>query len=231
MKKIFSWAAVLCILFSLTGCLKIYEEFPSLTKGTPLSPEWKSFTFKSLAGGEDLVVSRETLDEESLSISTTKYPQNILAVAMYTTDCEVCKMQAPYFDKLAEDIPADKGMDFAIVFLDIFEDSENKEVEWIKDLKHVEAYTNVATACEGGACRKVFTPYNFTPLPGTIYYVNKQDVSQSTRGISWNVSLQTPAQLYREMLLQAAHLIGLELIFFDASVDGYIEGGSATIPI
>lgn len=237
MKKMMPvWIVVLSSMLSLSGCLIemegediINEEYKEDTRAVPYVPaylDWDSFTFKSLRGGEDLKIYRGTSEDDTVPIVTSKEGSDVLVVALYTTNCEVCKVQAPWFDKLASEFPEDwYRVDFAIVFLDLFENSADKNVPWIRNLHNVSAYTNVAEACAGGACKKVFMPLRTQPQAGGIYYVNKKDIRENSKGVEWNTSTN-PEELYEATKTHMADYLGLTSVSFDAVVSEIENGGT-----
>ena len=223
MRKFFTLAVALCGLATLTGCMKLDIEHFGLADEEDLSyaQNWDSFTFKPLNGGEDLTVTRTSQEDEILSIKTSKYKGDFLAVAIYQKDCAECKAQAVLLDKLAKELPESLyNISFIAVFLDVFEDSKDQDLAWIKDLTHLDVYTNVATACEGGACRKAFVPYIFSPLVGNIYYINKANVGKTRKSLAWNPD-EKPAETYTHLKQEVAKVLNLSEINFDASVEGW----------
>lgn len=216
MKKVFALTLALCGMLAFSGCI-MDEEISSLLEETlPAEGQWESFTFQSLNGNKDLVVTRVSKDDDAkLAISTSGYYQDYLAIAVYKKDCENSKKQAPYFDKLAQDFPPRMfGMDFLIVFLDIYENSSDKNVEWIKDLSTVQSYTNAATVCSGGACQKVFIPSFIKLKTGTVYYVNKNDIAQTRKGLTWDTE-KDPEEQFQTMRSQVADVLDLSPITFN----------------
>lgn len=166
------------------------------------------------------MVTRVSQDKaDKLAISTSDYEQDYLAVAVYKKDCPSCQQQAPWLDRLAKDFPPDMfGMDFIAIFLDIDENSNDKDVPWLRDLSNVQAYANAATVCAGGACQKVFIP-SFVPLKaGTVYYVNKEDVLITRKGLTWN-STRSAEDQYETMRAQVADVLDLQPITFAPSIN------------
>lgn len=211
---------------------KIFESGTELTKGVfdvseyswedgaaPVS-DWKSFTFKSLNGGEDLEVAHKGL----LAVEMAKYASPFTAVAVCKKNDERCKQQAVWFDKLAGELPTRLyGINWAIVFLDAVDEGDIKEMEWIKDLAHADVYANTQAAAD-----KVFTPYMLEPEAGNLYFINKNDFSQNRRGVTWNTAAD-PQELYDTMTRQAAAFAGLQEITFDASVVVWEKGGTTNV--
>ena len=233
MRKFLTLAVALCSLATLTGCMKIDIENFGLAEEEDLSfaQNWDSFTFPALNGGENLTVTRTSQEDEILSIKTSKYKGNFLAVAVYQKDCETCKEQAVLLDKLAQKFPESLyGINFAVVFLDIFDETKNKNVEWLKDLTHVDVYANVATACENGACRKVFLPYTPTPLAGNIYYVNKANVGRTRKSVAWHPT-DTPEEAYNQLEKEVARVLNLNPVTFTPDVEGWEGGETGTVGI
>ncbi len=224
MKKIFTLAVALCGMFTLSGCIMdetldelIPEEY------SPLAEIWESFTFKSLSGNADLVVENTSGDDGILSISTSNYSEDFLAVAVYKSDCEASKAQASYFDKLAGEFqPKMFGMDYAIILLDVYEGSADKDITWAKNLANVDAYSNVSTACIGGACQKVFLPRFAEATPGTVYFINKQNLARSRKAITWNTT-DDQEELYMSLRTKLAEYLDLDEITFNPSVGGWNE--------
>jgi len=228
MKKLFALLIAFCGLLSLTGCSKTEIESFSFDKvdQAPYALNWESFTFKSLKGNAPLVVERLEGIDQGISIATSKYKGKFLAVALYKKDCALCQDQAPYFDKLAKELPSSiYDIDFAVIFLDIFDDSNENEVKWIKDLSHLDAYTNVASVCDGGACRQAFTPYlSQAPLEGNIYIINKQAVRLSKPITTWDPSLPVE-QSYDNVKKEIASILGLGELYFNPQVEDFEEEG------
>ena len=219
MKKIFSLVIALCGMLTLSGCM-IEEVLDFAVPGfspenSPITDEMKEFYFESLSGEEPFVVIREP---NSLAIKTPGYPNKYIAVAVYERDCEVCQAQAPYLDKIAKEFPQ-YGIDVIIVFSDIMNDSANKEVEWIKDLSYVKAYTNLASACsENGACQEVFFPFG-EGMVGNVYYINKVNVLNKLNFFAWNTA-GDPEKEYQNMRQSIANHLGLKEIQFDPPTVG-----------
>ena len=213
MRKIFTLTAALCGLLILTGCTKFYEEFLSDQFG-------ETVTFTSLTGNEDLTVERKLNDDGKLSISTSKYNGDFLAVAVYETNCDVCKLQAPWLDKLAQEFRP-KGMDFVIVFLDVSEISPNPHTEWAQNLANVDAYMNAATSCTDGVCKKVFAPHFAGLLPGAVYFVDKKDIEKTERSVVWSTA-RDPRESCGTMRAQIAGLLG-ESVLLEDWEDEYAE--------
>ena len=213
MRKFFTLTAALCGLIILTGCTKFYEVFPPDQFG-------ETVTFTSLTGDEDLTVARKLNDDGKLAISTSKYDGDFLAVAVYKTDCAVCKLQAPWLDKLAQEFRP-KGMDFVIVFLDVSEISPNPHTEWAQNLANVDAYMNAATSCTDGVCRKVFAPHYAGLLTGAVYFVPKKDIEMTEKSVVWSTA-RDPRESYGTMRVQIADLLG-ESILVDEWEDEYAE--------
>ncbi|MBR3898842.1 MAG: hypothetical protein IKJ44_01045 [Elusimicrobiaceae bacterium] len=225
MKKLLALMLALCGVLTLTGCTILEKDFPEIMEEEfPIEENWESITFKSISGGEDLVVSKTSQNKMGpLSISTSNYEGDYMGVAVYSTDCEACKAQAPYLNKLAKEFnPLLFDMDFAIVFLDLYEDSDIKNVEWAQELEYVKAYTNVASTCAGGACKKVFIPNVDNPTPGTIYYVNKANVFKTRKSADWDLDAD-PENLYQGLRAEVADFLDLDSIYFDPSVGDWIE--------
>lgn len=109
------------------------------------------------------------------------------------------------------------GMDFIIIFLDIYEDSNDKNVEWINELSNVQAYTNAATVCSGGACQKVFIPDFIKLKTGTVYYVNKKDILKTRKGLTWDAA-KDPETQFQKMESQLADVLDLSPITFNPPV-------------
>ena len=80
---------LLCFLFPLTGCIIMEENFPELSEtNMQMYDEWTDVAFKSLTGNEDLIISRNFQDKNSLNILTPDYNQDFLVVVLLKTDCE-----------------------------------------------------------------------------------------------------------------------------------------------
>lgn len=224
MKKVFALTLALLGMLTFSGCV-IDEEISSLlNESLPAEGQWESFTFKALTGNKDLVVTNlSQKNDAELAISTSNYYQDYLAIAVYKKDCENSKNQAPWFDKLAKKFPPRMfGMDFIIIFLDIYEDSNDKNVEWINELSNVQAYTNAATVCSGGACQKVFIPDFIKLKTGTVYYVNKKDILKTRKGLTWDPA-KDPETQFQTMESQLADVLDLSPITFNPTVDPWEE--------
>lgn len=241
MKKLIALTVVLCGIFALTGCVKIEQYLPEVEgeEDSILSPKWESFTFKALADNENLVVERTPGDASRFTISTTPYEQTrYVGLAVYSTDCEACKMHAAWLDKLAGPnlaegaLPSNLyGMDYLIIFVDKFDNADTEDVSWVKNLSHVKAYTNVAAVCEGGACRKAFAPFTAkTPEVATMYYIDKSNLARTRQGITWNTT-DDQQKLFEAMRADVANYLNLQGVSFDATVEGYGEGANETIKI
>lgn len=220
MKKAFVLLVVLTL--AITGCSMIEYDFPNIMNDENISlyQNYEKFIFKSLNGKEDLEISRTFNNDGTISIKTSKYDNKYLAVAVYKKDCEVCKIQAPWFNKLTKNLPSKLyGMDYLIVFTDIFEDTYNKNVEWMKNLSDVDAYTNVATACSGGACQNVFTPHIGEPFVGGLYFFNKNNI-RNHKIIKWNTT-DNPQEQYDLTIKKIADLLGLNEINYDVTIEGW----------
>ncbi len=224
MKKIFALCVALCAMLTLSGCIMddtLDELIPE--ENSPLAEIWESFTFKSLSGNADLVVENTSGDDGILSISTSNYSEDFLAVAVYKSDCEASKAQASYFDKLAGEFqPKMFDMDYAIVFLDIYEGSTDKDITWAKNLANVDAYSNVSTSCIGGACQKVFLPHFAEAASGTIYFINKHNLAKTRKAMTWNTT-DDQEELYLSLRTKLAEYLDLDEITFDPSVGGWNE--------
>lgn len=230
MKKIITLLILLGSAFFLSGCVEddILVVSPKANEhaddsegenNIPQPQTFDSFTFKSLTGKEDLTVTRVLATEDgAVAITTSPYNERYLAIAVYTSDCEVCKEHAVLFDRMAGELPhrnlEGEGTDFIIMFTDVSAETENQQVDWVQNLAHVDAYGNVATACSGGACRQVFLPTKLGPAAGTVYYVDKQDVRNTRQGITWTKNTLN----YDAMQTEAARFMGLSPITFDAGV-------------
>lgn len=220
MKKVFALAWALCGMLTFSGCVMEDQLSTLLDETLPVGEQWESFTFQPLTATQPLVVTRVSQDKaDKLAISTSDYEQDYLAVAVYKKDCPACQQQAPWFDKLAKDFPPDMfGMDFIAIFLDLDEDSSDKNVPWLNALSNVQAYANAATVCAGGACQQVFIP-SFVPLKaGTVYYVNKKDVLKTRKGLTWD-STRSAEDQYETLRAQVADVLDLQPITFDPSVN------------
>lgn len=217
MRKIIALLSLL--LLTLSGCVMIEYDLPNIMNDESVSlyQNYENFRFKSLTGNEDLEVSRSFNDDGTISITTSKYDKKYLAVAVYKKDCEVCKIQASWLNKLAKELPsALYGMDYVIIFADIFEDTYNKDVEWMRDLSDVDSYTNIATACSGGACQNVFTPHLGEPFVGGLYLFNKDNM-KNHKIIKWNTA-NDPQEQYDSTVLKIADFLGLKPINFEPTV-------------
>jgi len=181
---------------------------------SPQRHKWDKFSFRALTGEEDLTVTKREAQKEG-----------DLAVVVYTTDCEVCKQHAPLLDQMVKELPRrnveGEGTDFIIIFADVSAGDENPNVDWVENLANVDAYSNVATACEGGACRQVFWPtlVNFSS-GAVLYYVDKENVMNTRRGRIWTEETLD----YEAMKTEAAGFMKLDAIKFDAGVQDMGEG-------
>jgi len=250
MKKIMVFI-ILCSTLVLGGCLDtedFLDEVPPVDlpqASAPNPPEdekedktsweekliarwvaWDSFTFKSLTGGEDLVVSRDTSEADRPAISTSKYDKDFLAVAVLTTDCVACQKHVTAFDRLAAEFSS-QPVNFIIIFADIFEGSENQHVAWIDSLTHVESYSNVETSCAGGACTKILGPLFNNVHPGTLYYIDKKDLMNTGRGITWKSDVDTD-ELYEDMKTEFIRAFHPLPITFGAGVSGLTNASTET---
>lgn len=241
MKKLLALMVVLCGMFALTGCVKIEQYLPEVEgeEDSILSPKWESFIFKSLTDNENLVVERTPAEGGRFTIATSPYERNkYVGLAVYSTDCESCKMHAKWLDKLAGPnvgegaLPADLyGMDYLIIFVDKFDNADAEDVAWVKNLSHVKAYTNVAAVCEGGACRKAFAPFTAkTPEVATMYYIDKSNLARTRQGITWNTT-DDQKELFKAMWEDVAKYLNLQGISFDVNVEGWSEGADQTVKI
>lgn len=229
MKKVCALALAFCGMLTFSGCIMDDQLSTFLDETLPVQEPWESFTFQPLTATQPLVVTRLSQDKtDKLAISTSEYEQDYLAVAVYKRDCPTCQQQAPWFDQLAKDFPPNMfGMDFVIVFLDIYEDSADKNVPWLNGLSNVQAYANAATVCAGGACQKVFIP-SFLPLKaGTVYYVNKKDISKTFEGLTWDSTASAEEQ-FEKLRAEVAYVLDLQPITFDPVVDPWKNVGQNT---
>ena len=226
MKKILALTTAFCSLFILTGCIEREIPVPlqeilkdettqSTTSASSAYINWNSFTFQSLNESEDLTVSKGQEVEGAWPISTSKYNGEFLVVAVYSTDCELCKMQAPWLNKLATEISASvSNVNFIVIFSDIFADSDNKEVTWIKNLPMLDPYTNVINTCSGNVCKRVFAPRNAEPVTPTIYFVDKRNVLRSLEAIPWDTK-QSPQNLFYKTRNELLNFMNLQPISFN----------------
>ena len=227
MKKIMTLTTALCGLLLLTGCIEdkglpaplqefLKDEVTQETTGnSPADTNWESFTFESLTQSGDLTVSKGQVTDGEWPISTSKYTGDFLVVAVYSTDCELCQNQAPWLDQLAQDITSSvSNVNFVVIFSDLFADSADKDVAWIKNLSYLDSYTNVTTACSGSVCRQVFAPKIAEPMTPTVYFVDTKNVLRSWKAMDWD-TVQDPQNLYLEIKNELADFMGLLPISFD----------------
>lgn len=214
MKKLF--LLLLCFLLPLTGCVIIEDNFPELSEtNTQMYDEWKEITFKNLTGSENLVISRNSQDENSLNILTPDYNQDFLAVVLLETDCEKSKLMAPYLNEMATRIiPKAHGMNYVPVFLDIYQDSPNKNIPWLTGLYNVNFFMNAVTVCSDNACQDVFLPLGAKPSTASIYVVDTHNITKTKKVFSWNLT-EDPQVQSRRMETALAEALGLEIITFD----------------
>lgn len=219
MKKLFLF---LCILLPLTGCVIIEENFPELPEAnTPMYDEWKDITFKALTGKENLTVSRNFQDRTGIIISTPDYNQDFLAVVLLGKDCEKSKLMAPYINELATRIvPKAHGMNYVPVFLDVYEDSSDKDIPWIKELSNIDFFMNAVTVCSDNACQDVLLPLASEPSTASVYVVNTRNITRTKKVYSWNLT-DDPKLQAKKMENALAEALGLKEISFDPSVDDW----------
>lgn len=220
MKKLFFF--MLCFLLTLTGCVIVEENFPELSEtNTQMYDEWKDITFKSLTGNENLIISRDFQNRDGINILTPDYNQDFLAVVLLETNCEKSKSMAPYLNEMATRIiPKAHAMNYVPIFLDIYQDSQNKNVPWISDLSNIDFFMNAATVCSDNACQDVFLPKGANPSTATIYVVDTHNITRTRKVYSWNLT-EDPQTQSRKMENALAAALGLELITFDPSVDDW----------
>lgn len=219
MKKLFLF---LCILLPLTGCVIIEDNFPELPEAnTPMYDEWKDITFKALTGKENLTVSRNFQDRNGIIISTPDYNQKFLAVVLLGKDCEKSKLMAPYLNKLATRIlPKVHEMNYVPVFLDVYEDSSDKDIPWIKELSNIDFFMNAVTVCSDNACQDVLLPLAQEPSTASVYVVNTRNITRTKKVYSWNLT-DDPQVQAKKMENALAEALGLKEISFDPSVDDW----------
>lgn len=220
MKKLFLF---LCILLPLTGCVIIEENFPELPEAnTPMYDEWKDITFKALTGKENLTVSRNFQDRTGIIISTPDYNQKFLAVVLLGKDCEKSKSMAPYLNELATRIvPKAHGMNYVPVFLDVYEDSSDKEIPWIKELSNIDFFMNAVTVCSDNACQDVLLPLASEPSTASVYVVNTRNITRTKKVYSWNLTDDPKLQAQRMEKGLAAALGLKEILYDDPNVENW----------
>lgn len=214
MKKLFLF---LCILLPLTGCVIIEDNFPELPEAnTPMYDEWKDITFKALTGKENLTVSRNFQDRNGII-----YNQKFLAVVLLGKDCEKSKSMAPYLNELATRIlPKIHEMNYVPVFLDVYEDSSDKDIPWIKELSNIDFFMNAVTVCSDNACQDVLLPLAQEPSTASVYVVNTRNIARTKKVYSWNLT-DDPQVQAKKMENALAEALGLKEISFDPSVDDW----------
>ncbi len=220
MKKLF---LLLCVLLPLMGCVIIEENFPELPEtNTQMQDEWKDITFKALTGKENLTVSRNFQDRNGIIISTPDYNQNFLAVILLEKDCEKSKLMMPYINELATRIiPKAHGMNYVPVFLDIYEDTPNKDIPWIKDLSNINFFMNAVTVCSDNACQDVLLPLASEPSTASIYVVDTRNIAKTKKIYSWNLE-EEPKSQAQKMEKALAVALGLkEILYDDPRVDDW----------
>lgn len=219
MKKLFLF---LCILLPLTGCVIIEENFPELPEAnTPMYDEWKDITFKALTGKENLTVSRNFQDRNAIIISTPDYNQKFLAVVLLGKDCEKSKLMAPYLNELATRImPKIHEMNYVPVFLDVYEDSSDKDIPWIKELSNIDFFMNAVTVCSDNACQDVLLPLAQEPSTASVYVVNTHNITRTKKVYSWNLT-DDPQVQAKKMGNALAEALGLTEIALNPSVDDW----------
>lgn len=220
MKKLFLF---LCILLPLTGCVIIEENFPELPEAnTPMYDEWKDITFKALTGKENLTVSRNFQDRTGIIISTPDYNQDFLAVVLLGKDCEKSKLMAPYINELATRIvPKAHGMNYVPVFLDVYEDSSDKDIPWIKELSNIDFFMNAVTVCSDNACQDVLLPLASEPSTASVYVVNTRNITRTKKVYSWNLTDDPKLQAQRMEKGLAAALGLKEILYDDPNVENW----------
>ena len=213
----------LCILLPLTGCVIIEENFPELPEAnTPMYDEWKDITFKALTGKENLTVSRNFQDRTGIIISTPDYNQKFLAVVLLGKDCEKSKSMAPYLNELATRIvPKAHGMNYVPVFLDVYEDSSDKEIPWIKELSNIDFFMNAVTVCSDNACQDVLLPLASEPSTASVYVVNTRNITRTKKVYSWNLTDDPKLQAQRMEKGLAAALGLKEILYDDPNVENW----------
>ncbi|MGN0022704.1 MAG: hypothetical protein ACI352_01550 [Elusimicrobiaceae bacterium] len=220
MKKLFLF---FCVLLPLTGCVIIEENFPELPEAnTQMYDQWTDITFKTLTGKENLTVSRNFQDRNGIIIQTPDYNQKFLAVVLLGKDCEKSKLMAPYLNELATRIlPKIHGMNYVPVFLDVYEDSSNKDIPWIKELSNIDFFMNAVTVCSDNACKDVLLPLAAEPSTASVYVVNTRDIAKTKKVYSWNLTDDPQVQAKQmEKALSAA--LELSDIWYDnPSIEGY----------
>lgn len=230
MKKLFF---LLCFFLPLTGCVIMEENFPEISEtDTQRYAEWTDVTFENLTGNENLIISRNSQDQNSLNILTPDYNQDFLVVVLLGKDCEKSKSMAPYLNEMATRIvPKIHGMNYVPVFLDIYEDSPNKNVSWISGLDNVNFFMNALTICSDNACQNVFLPLGAKPSTGSVYVVDTHNIANTKKVYSWNLTEepQVQAAKLQSVLVNA---LGLEPISFGKpSVDDWddVDAGNSNI--
>lgn len=216
---------LLCVLLPLTGCVMIEENFPELPQKTEENPqmyeEWKEVTFKNLTGNQNLAISRNFENKNRLNILTSDYNKDFLAVVLLATDCEKSRSMAPYLNELATRIvPNIHAMNYVPVFLDIYEDSSNKNISWINDLSNIPSFMNAVTVCSDNACQEVFLPLGDNPSTASIYIVDTRNIKKTKKIFSWNLTDEPQLQA-KKMENALAVALGLTTIVFDPSIDDW----------
>ena len=236
MKKLLTLLVALVGALSLTGCVEIEEELPNVLEGdfsnvvggqnkVPAAGSWETVVFKTLTGAEDLHITRDADHKNGISILNEKYDQDSLAVVLFNSDCEKSKEMAPYLDEISTRIFRAHGVNYIPVFLDINEDSEKVNVAWANNLSNIETFMNSATVCSGNACKEVFLPKIAEALTGTVYFVNRKDITKSKKGFSWEITNDPKAQA-KQLEAALAEFLDLEEILFDPSVGDWTEDTS-----
>lgn len=219
---------LLCFLFPLAGCVIMEENFPELSEtNMQMYDEWTDVAFKSLTGNEDLIISRNFQDKNSLNILTPDYNQDFLVVVLLKTDCEKSKVMVPYLNELATRIvPKAHKMNYVPVFLDIYEDSPNKNVSWISDLSNIDFFMNAATVCSDNACQNVFLPLGSEPSTASVYVVDTHNITKTKKVYAWDLT-EDPQVQSKKMEKALAQAVGLAEISFDPNVDDWDDADSS----
>ena len=99
-----------------------------------VSSDPSRYTFVSADGGDDLVIRAEKYDGKD-----GIYEQPPFIIGIYSCDCEYCKKQVPYFDKLAQQYRGVNNAEFIILFAKDDIDSI-KKAGWTQDIKSPRYY-------------------------------------------------------------------------------------------
>ncbi|MBO4674799.1 MAG: hypothetical protein J5601_01765, partial [Elusimicrobiaceae bacterium] len=151
---------LLLLLVPLCGCEEFFTEaepdlsraqtflFPSIEPGTP---DWRVRIIRRVAFDNTASYLAAPDDENAKPT----------VVAVYETDCEKCKEQAPYLNLLAQQFDP-KDMDFVVIFLD-FDREKVANLPWLNELDNVKVVYNQPGYTAKGICLDAFECIGNTP--------------------------------------------------------------------